>query len=115
SGSAKVHPLDGTPRPDTISVVSLNMAKVSDPERAWRDIAAAPRLRNADVFLMQEVLNPEGGPSVADRIANRFGYHVSFAQAEPGIYDQGLAVISRFQISNSSTRRLRDNNVVFRV
>jgi endonuclease/exonuclease/phosphatase family metal-dependent hydrolase len=108
-----VHPDDGPALPGTISVVSLNMAKEHDVSKVFRDIEAAPRLRKADVFLLQEVANGEGKPSIADEMARKWGYNVAFTPSAPTVYDQGLAVISRFPISDLRVQKLKSYNLRF--
>jgi endonuclease/exonuclease/phosphatase (EEP) superfamily protein YafD len=79
-----------------------------------RDIQAAPRLRDADVFLMQEVANESDKPSAADQVAERLGYFAAFSPAAPGIYDQGLAIVSRYPITDTEIKRLKVCNLRFR-
>jgi len=98
----------------TISAVSLNLAKVSDPDRIMRDIHLAPRLRNADVFLFQEVVHGESNPSVAEETARRLGYFCTFAAAAPDVRDQGLALVSRYPISEVRITRLKICDLGFR-
>src|ERR1041384_2696678 len=91
--------LEGAPA-DTISIASLNLAHETSFEKVAHDVEAAPRLRQADVILLQEVSHVEGGASIASRLADRLGYQVAFAPEGPNVYDRGLAVVSKFPIED---------------
>jgi endonuclease/exonuclease/phosphatase family metal-dependent hydrolase len=111
--STRVTPDDGAPDAGTISVASLNMARESDAQKVLRDIHAAPRLRRADVFLLQEVAGTDDKDSVATDVARRLGYFASFSPAPPEVRNQGLAVISRYPISGLSIQNLKNYNLRF--
>lgn len=98
----------------TLSTVSLNMAKETDADKVVRAIREVPRLRDADVYLLQEVSHREGEPSVAEEAARKLGYSSCFQPASPGVYDQGLAIISRYPISNVEIKRLKVCDLRFR-
>lgn len=100
--------------PRTLSVVSLNMAKESDPQKVLSAIRNAPRLRDADVYLLQEVRHTEGVSNVAEEVAMKLGRRVSFAPAAAGVHDQGLAIISRYPIANPRIKRLKACDLRFR-
>src|ERR1700676_151030 len=70
--------LEGAPFADTITIASLNLAHEGNFEKVLHDVEAAPRLRNADILLLQEVANVEGGASIASRLAERLNYQVAF-------------------------------------
>lgn len=89
------------------------MAKELSCERVLRDLNDAPRLRQADVFLLQEVADEDGKPSVAHQLAQHLGYSVAFSQETPGVHDRGLAVVSRYPISGTAVHRLREYNLRF--
>jgi endonuclease/exonuclease/phosphatase family metal-dependent hydrolase len=110
-GSLRPHPLFA--EPETMSVVSLNMAKQVNVLTVFQNISAAPRLRQADLFLLQEVAGETGKRSIADELAGRLGYHVAFSAAPTGS-DRGLAVVSRFPISDVSIKPLKTYNLRFR-
>lgn len=97
----------------TFSTVSLNLAKAASPNEVVNAIRATPRLREADLYLFQEVRHQEGKPSVADKVARNLGYSVSFA-ASTGVYDQGLAIVSRYPIFNVQIKHLKACNLRFR-
>lgn len=99
----------------TVSIVSLNLARETNPDKIARAIHKAPRLRDADLFLFQEVAHGGANGSVAEEIARKLKHFVSFEPAGPGILDQGLAVISRYPLDNIKIRRLKLCNLGFRV
>ncbi len=112
--SSPAHAADG-PSPDrAVSFVSLNTAKATDAARIVGDLRSAPRLREADVILMQEVANQTGHVSTADEVARLLEYSVAFSPAAPGVYDQGLAIVSRFPITDTSITRLKACDLRFR-
>ena len=103
------------PAPDrTVSVVSLNTAKETNPGKIVRAIHDAPRLRDADLFLFQEVAHTESNLSVAEETARRLGYFALFEPAAPGVFDQGLALVSRYPIDNFQIKRLKTCDLGFR-
>src|SRR5262249_7667302 len=83
----------------TISAVTLTLAKETDSREIVRSLQNAPRLRDADLFLFQEVVHTDAQPSVAEEAAQSLGHHAAFAASAPGVYDQGLGVVSRYPIS----------------
>src|SRR2546429_430058 len=74
------------------STVSLNIAKTTDPNEVENAIRVTPRLRDADLYLFQEVRNEEGRPSVAEEAAHKLGHSIAFAASAPGVYAQGAEV-----------------------
>ena len=109
SGSrARPHDAPHGSTPDrTFTAVSLNMAREGDPEKVLKDINASGRLRTADLLLMQEVLHKDGQPSVAQQVAKRVRYFSTFSPAAPGVFDQGLAILSRYPLQNVRIQRLK--------
>jgi endonuclease/exonuclease/phosphatase family metal-dependent hydrolase len=81
------------------SVVSLNTAKEANPSTIMQALDGAPRLRDADVYLFQEVRQESGKPSVPAEALEGRGYHTAFRPA-PGFIDQGLAIVSRYPLTN---------------
>jgi endonuclease/exonuclease/phosphatase family metal-dependent hydrolase len=103
------------PTPDrTISVVSLNLAKENDPDNVVNGIRSVPRLRDADLFLFQEVANGKHHLSVAEETARRLGYFALFEPAAPGVYDQGLALVSRYPVDEIDIKRLKACDLRYR-
>jgi endonuclease/exonuclease/phosphatase family metal-dependent hydrolase len=98
----------------TVSVVSLNMAKENDRARVLDAIQASPCLRNADLFLFQEVSHRGPGLSIAEETAIRLGYSALFEPAAPSVYDQGLAVVSRYPIADPEVKRLKACDLRYR-
>jgi len=97
-----------------VSVVSLNMAKETDAGKVVGAIQRAPRLRDADLFLLQEVAHGNSNSSVAEETARRLGYFVIFEPAAPDVYDQGLALVSRYPITDIEIKRLKACDLRFR-
>jgi endonuclease/exonuclease/phosphatase family metal-dependent hydrolase len=109
--SIPAHPAEPALAADTISVVSLNMAKEQDCDRVLRDLQRAPRLHRADVLLLQEVFDADGTPSVAEKLARHLGYYAAFSPEATGVHDRGLAVVSRYPISGMTVQRLKAFNL----
>lgn len=106
--------LDPAAGSDTISIASLNLDRELSFEKVIHDVEAAPRVSHADIILLQEVSNAEGGPSIANRLADRMGYSVAFAAEGPKIYDRGLAVVSKFPIEDQKVEWLTPYNLHFK-
>lgn len=98
----------------SLSIVSLNSAKELNAGKIAADLSRAPRLRDADVLMMQEVANEDNKPSVAEQLGQTLGYHATFSPAAPGVHDQGLAILSRFPLSNIEKRQLKYCDLRFR-
>jgi endonuclease/exonuclease/phosphatase family metal-dependent hydrolase len=96
-----------------LSVVSLNMAKERNPAKVVSTIQSAPRLRDADLFLLQEVVHTSQTFNVAEEAARRLGYF-SFFAAAPGASDQGLAIVSRYPIGDVHIQSLKACDLRFR-
>jgi endonuclease/exonuclease/phosphatase family metal-dependent hydrolase len=97
----------------SISIATVNMAKEADSDRVLREWRAVPALRNADVFLLQEVDEEPGRPSIANRLAAALGFHVAYSPEAPGVRDRGLAILSRFPLSDIQKQPLKPFNLVF--
>ncbi len=97
-----------------ISAVSLNLAKETDSNTVVGAIRNVSRLRDADLFLFQEVANEKSNLSVAEKVACGLGYFVVFEQAAPRVYDQGLAVVSRYALDDVNIKRLKTCDLHFR-
>lgn len=97
----------------TFSAVSLNLAKVADPDRVVSSIRASQRLQEADFYLFQEVRHSETSASVADEVARQLDFSVAFAPSA-GADDQGLAIVSRYQLFNVEMKQLKTCNLRFR-
>lgn len=116
-GLGGLEPLHAHPQPimseRTLSTVSLNLAKESSSTTVVRAIRQAPRLRQADLFLFQEVRHTDGKPSVAEDAAHQLGYSAAF-QAAPGFVDQGVAIVSRYPLSDVRITDLKPCDLRFR-
>jgi endonuclease/exonuclease/phosphatase family metal-dependent hydrolase len=91
----------------TLSVVSLNTAKETNPDRMVSALDRAPRLRQADLFLLQEVVDTDGEANTAGHVAQRLGYFTAFAAATSRAHDQGLALVSRYPLQDVQILRLK--------
>jgi endonuclease/exonuclease/phosphatase family metal-dependent hydrolase len=89
------------------------MAKQTDPQRILREWRAEPAIASTDLFLLQEVAEPDGVCIAAD-LAASLGMHVVCSPSEPGQRDQSLAILSRYPILESHCERLKTYNLVFR-
>ncbi|MFL6353585.1 MAG: endonuclease/exonuclease/phosphatase family protein [Bryobacteraceae bacterium] len=91
----------------TLAVVSLNTARETNPDRMVSALDRSPRLRQADLFLLQEVADIDGEANAAGELARRLGYFTAFAAAGSRVHDQGLALISRYPIEDVQIIRLK--------
>lgn len=88
------------------------MAKEAVSEKVVRSLERAPRLRNADVYLFQEVRQEPGKPSVAAEAVQKLGYFTAF-NAAPGFVDQGLAIASRYPLTDVAITPLKNYDLRF--
>ena len=92
-----------------LTVLTLNLAKVTAVDQILRE------LRPADILLFQEVVrSDDGDPSIAEMIARRLGMQVQFATSDSGATGSGIAVLSRFPMSQVATYRIKPINLIFR-
>jgi endonuclease/exonuclease/phosphatase family metal-dependent hydrolase len=99
----------------TVTIASLNIAKVTDVARIGSEIEANPYLREADVLLLQEVVRAsEKHPSVAELLANRLQRNVVFASPDGNTTFSGLAILTPGPLRETRVRPLKSNNLVFR-
>ena len=112
SGSAvAAHVLPG----QGLSVVTLNIARETDIDDILADFRKNAAVGDADVWLLQEVMHPDGGAkSVAHDLAARIGVYVTSSPAYPGVSGDGLAVLSRYPLSDIHVRRLKTFDLRFR-
>src|SRR5262245_21800254 len=100
-----------------LKVVSLNMDAERDVNRVMRDFDRVPEVRNADLFLLQEVAgSADGSSSVAQDLAERIGMRFLFEPADPiskGLM-KGLAIISRYAFHDSQILPLRRYRLHFK-
>jgi len=87
------------------------VAKESDPAKIQKDLSGGP-CETVDIFLLQEVVSAAGDRSVADQVGKRLGYTVAFS-TPAGVYNQGLAILSRFPLAESEVIPLKAFNLKF--
>ena len=88
-------------------VLSLNLASRTNENRIYGELLE--RTRTApDILLLQEVAKVSGAKaSVAENLAKILGYHAVFAAPKPGPTNIGLAIVSRWPLSDQSVRKVR--------
>jgi endonuclease/exonuclease/phosphatase family metal-dependent hydrolase len=97
-----------------LSVASLNSAMEKDSRTILRDLGKAPIVRDADLLLLQEVVHSEADRhGVAGEVARALNRHVVFAPEGPGVYNRGLAILSRYPIRDTRVHTLRAFNLRF--
>jgi endonuclease/exonuclease/phosphatase family metal-dependent hydrolase len=90
-------------------VLTLNLAKVTDVD------AIVKELRPADILLFQEVVRTaQNVPSVAERIAQKLGFHVQFASPDGGSTVSGIAVVSRYPLLDTTIHNVTRIDLMFR-
>jgi len=109
------HPEPKIPSGPGISVVTLNMAKVTLMDRILTDLKAHPALAGADVLLLQEVKQDAGERQcIAEQLASNLGLQVAYSPSATGITDQGLAILSRYPLKDIRVRPLKRHDLGFR-
>ncbi len=83
------------------------MARETSAGRILREWSAAPQLRGADIYLLQEVKEEPGAPCIANRLGAAYGLHVAYSAEGPGVADRGLAILSRFPLRDIQIRSLK--------
>jgi endonuclease/exonuclease/phosphatase family metal-dependent hydrolase len=113
---AGVAPAIERPSTSGFSVVSLNLARETRADRII-DAIRANRLRNADVWMLQEAANRLAtGEKPVEALAQALGLHYVFAPADlldEGKLVSGLAVMSRFPIEEWRLIRLPHHDLKF--
>jgi endonuclease/exonuclease/phosphatase family metal-dependent hydrolase len=98
----------------SISVVTLNMAREGSAAKVEREFQSVPAVRDADVLLLQEVKHEAGQPEcVAAQLAAHLGLKVAYSPAESGATDEGLAILSRYPIRDVRVRPLGNYDLRF--
>lgn len=101
--------------PHSLTVVSLNAARETDPGRILRDLGKTPAVRDADVLLLQEVAQaPDQTQCVAEYLAATLKRHLVYSPAATGVTDQGLAILSKYPLADKQVRALPAYDLVFR-
>ncbi len=92
-----------------LTVLTLNLAKVTAVDEILRE------LRPADILLFQEVVrSADSHPSIAEVIARRLNMQVQFAAPDRGATGSGIAVLSRFPLTQVATYQVKPINLIFR-
>jgi len=98
-----------------LSVTTLNMAKERNPERILTEWRSHPAIWNSDIILLQEVAQPAGDrPSIATTLAKDMKCFV--VTSAPGASKRdtdGLAILSRFPLTDFEVKELQHNQMVF--
>jgi endonuclease/exonuclease/phosphatase family metal-dependent hydrolase len=97
-----------------ISIVTLNLAKEASVARIQSEFQDVPALREADIFLLQEVSERPANPCVANRLGEALGLYVAYAPNRTVGSDLGLAILSRFPLRNIQIRELKRFDLLFR-
>jgi endonuclease/exonuclease/phosphatase family metal-dependent hydrolase len=90
------------------------MAMEGDVGKIVAELSSNAVLRDSDVLFAQEVVRPNGGPSVAERVAVKLGRHVVFASPDGNSTVGGLAILSRYPLSEMKVQRLKAQNLILR-
>ncbi len=88
--------IDGSSRPDSVLVVSYNIAFARECELAARELAADPRLGRADILLLQE-MDPAGTELVARRLGMNYVYCPAYVHRHHG-RPWGTAILTRWPV-----------------
>jgi endonuclease/exonuclease/phosphatase family metal-dependent hydrolase len=92
-----------------LTVLTLNLAKVTAVDQILRE------LRPADILLFQEVVrSADSNPSIAEVIARRLNMQVQFATSDRGATGSGIAVLSRYPLTQVATYQVKPINLIFR-
>ena len=97
-----------------LTVVTLNMAKETDVARVLRELQSVPVVRDAGILLLQEVTKAPGQQQgMAARLAAALDRRVAYAAAAPEVFDQGLAILSRYPLTDVRVRALKAYDLGF--
>jgi endonuclease/exonuclease/phosphatase family metal-dependent hydrolase len=96
-----------------VTIVTLNLAKETSSARILAEWMNASQLREADIFLLQEVREDSAVSCVVNRLGEALGMHVAFSPEGPGVDDRGLAILSRYPLSGIRIRPLKRFDLQF--
>ena len=91
-----------------LSVVTLNLAKETSAARMAGELRSIPALRDADLFLLQEVADGTAAP-----LGKALGLLVAEAPEGSGAHDVELAILSRYPLRDVRLRALGRYELVF--
>jgi endonuclease/exonuclease/phosphatase family metal-dependent hydrolase len=91
-----------------ITVVTLNMAKETSAAKISVELRSIPALRDADVYLLQEVARGTAAP-----VAAALGLKAAQAPEGPEIRDLELAILSRYPLREVRVRALGRYDLMF--
>ncbi len=98
-----------------LSVTTLNMDKQRSAERILAEWRSHPAIWNSDIILLQEVAQfPGDRPGLAETLAKEMDRYV--VMSAPGASKRdtdGLAILSRFPLTDFETKHLQHNGMVF--
>ncbi len=98
----------------SLTIATLNMAKETDLARVVREVRSVPAVRDAAILLLQEVTQPpREEQGIAGRLGAALGYRVAYAPAAADVYDQGLAILSRYPLTDVRVRALKAYDLGF--
>ena len=97
----------------TLTVTTLNMAKEKDADRIVQEWRGHQGIWNSDILLLQEVAHFTDGPSIAQTLAKDVGLYVATAASIANRDVDGLAIISRYPVTDFELKQLRHNGMVF--
>jgi endonuclease/exonuclease/phosphatase family metal-dependent hydrolase len=86
---------------------------VKDADTIASQIRAAPGVKDADVLFLQEVVR-DGEKSIAEDVAVRLGRFTAFASPDGTGTFSGLAILSRYPLSDQRIHPLKPQNLIFR-
>lgn len=108
--------LPAGPHPDSLTVVSLNLAMREDVDQVAAELSATGIAQSADVLLLQEVLHRKPFGDVAAQLGERLGFESVYREAF-AIDDErssGLAILSQYPHRDTRVLNLRRFDLAFR-
>ena len=99
-----------------LAVVTLNMARLTDTVRIAAEWRQSPALRDADVYLLQEVVHfdDEQNPSVGHLLAKELNLQVVSAPSIRRKAVDGLAILSRYPLIEVEVKELPKRDLLYR-
>lgn len=108
--------LPAAPHPDSLTVVTLNLALREDVNRIAAELSDAGIAQTADVLLLQEVMHRKPFADVAAQLGERLGFESVYREAS-AIDDErssGLAMLSRYPHRDTRVLNLKRFDLAFR-